>query len=444
MLERAPAQMRGGNTRHTRNVRCVHAADEFNRALLLEELWTTSAASARARATSTWRASRSSDSASVPGWMAAHGARWQPPLAGTLQLGRTNRFFLGGGKALLNSYYRQPPPGRRRRRLRRRVEALRVRGPALRRPGRGARRRPPGRVAARSVVCAAGASRRTSSGCAATGATRSTTTSSAARRTTTARAASLYDARRGQAGEEKGLHAVARRRAGAQVRRRHRHPARHDPLRHRRQPHGQRFYDEGEDLWPKRYAIWGRNIAEPARPDRVLDLGREGDRRVPAAHVPRDAGGRIGDLAAALGLDRDAFTRTVGEYNAAVVPGGSFDPTVLDDCRTEGLTRRSRTGRSASTRRPTTGIAMRPGHHLHLHGRRRSTDARVRREGRLGLRKRLRGGGDHVGQHLEHRVPRRVRPDDRQPCGDARAGGGGGACQSRTLPPRPRRRAGPA
>ena len=38
--------------------------------------------------------------------MRAHGARWQQPLAGTLHLGRTNKFFLGGGKALLNSYYR--------------------------------------------------------------------------------------------------------------------------------------------------------------------------------------------------------------------------------------------------------------------------------------------------------------------------------------------------
>jgi tricarballylate dehydrogenase len=38
--------------------------------------------------------------------MAAHGVRWQQPLAGTLHLGRTNRWFLGGGKALLNTYYR--------------------------------------------------------------------------------------------------------------------------------------------------------------------------------------------------------------------------------------------------------------------------------------------------------------------------------------------------
>ena len=30
---------------------------------------------------------------------------------------------------------------------------------------------------------------------------------------------------------------------------------------------GLRFYDEGEDIWPKRYAIWGRLVA--AEPDQV-------------------------------------------------------------------------------------------------------------------------------------------------------------------------------
>ena len=46
------------------------------------------------------------ESESVPAWMTGHGVRWQPPLAGTLHLGRTNRFFLGGGKALVNTYHR--------------------------------------------------------------------------------------------------------------------------------------------------------------------------------------------------------------------------------------------------------------------------------------------------------------------------------------------------
>ena len=46
------------------------------------------------------------ESETVPAWMSAHGVRWQQPLAGTLHLGRTNRFFLGGGKALVNTYHR--------------------------------------------------------------------------------------------------------------------------------------------------------------------------------------------------------------------------------------------------------------------------------------------------------------------------------------------------
>jgi tricarballylate dehydrogenase len=31
--------------------------------------------------------------------------RWQPSLGGTLSLGRTNSFFLGGGRAMLNALY---------------------------------------------------------------------------------------------------------------------------------------------------------------------------------------------------------------------------------------------------------------------------------------------------------------------------------------------------
>ena len=44
-------------------------------------------------------------SATCPQWMRRFGVRFQPSLRGTLHLGRTNAFFLGGGKALMNSYY---------------------------------------------------------------------------------------------------------------------------------------------------------------------------------------------------------------------------------------------------------------------------------------------------------------------------------------------------
>jgi tricarballylate dehydrogenase len=37
--------------------------------------------------------------------MKNYGVRFQASLEGTLHLGRTNAFFLGGGKALMNAYY---------------------------------------------------------------------------------------------------------------------------------------------------------------------------------------------------------------------------------------------------------------------------------------------------------------------------------------------------
>ena len=41
----------------------------------------------------------------ILGWIVEQGVRWQPSLGGTLSLGRTNSFFLGGGRAMLNALY---------------------------------------------------------------------------------------------------------------------------------------------------------------------------------------------------------------------------------------------------------------------------------------------------------------------------------------------------
>ena len=108
VLERAPRHMRGGNSRHTRNIRCVHKADEFNTGDYdYDELWHDLCNVGEGPNDEELAAFTVRDSATIPAWMYAHGARWQAPLSGTLHLGRTNRFFLGGGKALLNAYYRQ-------------------------------------------------------------------------------------------------------------------------------------------------------------------------------------------------------------------------------------------------------------------------------------------------------------------------------------------------
>ena len=101
--------------------------------------------------------------------------------------------------------------------------------------------------------------------------------------------------------------------------------------------HGERFYDEGEDVWPKRYAIWGRLIARAAGSDRVFDRRCQGGRHVHAVGVSADGGGfdpRAGGDARVCPPTR--LEATVAAFNRAVRPG-TFNHAVLDDCRTEGL-----------------------------------------------------------------------------------------------------------
>src|SRR5438309_6355902 len=101
--------------------------------------------------------------------------------------------------------------------------------------------------------------------------------------------------------------------------------------------HAQRFYDEGEDIWPKRYAIWGRLVA--AQPDQIAYIIF--DSTVVTSFMPTlfppIAGATFAELADKLGLEPAALEKTVTEFNAAVQPG-TFDHTILDDCRTAGIT----------------------------------------------------------------------------------------------------------
>lgn len=108
LLEAAPKEWRGGNSQHTRNLRCMHNApqDVLIESYSEEEYWQdllkvtagkTNEHLARLviRSTETCRE-----------WMRKHGVNFQPPLSGALHVARTNAFFMGGGKALVNAYFR--------------------------------------------------------------------------------------------------------------------------------------------------------------------------------------------------------------------------------------------------------------------------------------------------------------------------------------------------
>src|SRR5690606_1143178 len=108
VVEAAPRFYRGGNTRHTRNMRCAHdhatdtlsgpyPEDEF-----FEDLWRVTGGNTDEKLARMMIA----ESKHIVGWIAEQGVRFQPSLGGTLSLGRTNSFFLGGGRAMLNALYR--------------------------------------------------------------------------------------------------------------------------------------------------------------------------------------------------------------------------------------------------------------------------------------------------------------------------------------------------
>ena len=108
ILEAAPKVYRGGNSRHTRNFRCMHQGplsvltDAYEEGEYFDDLLrVTGGKTDETLARMTIRQSE----ACLP-WMQDHGVRFQPSLSGTLSLSRTNAFFLGGGKALVNAYYR--------------------------------------------------------------------------------------------------------------------------------------------------------------------------------------------------------------------------------------------------------------------------------------------------------------------------------------------------
>jgi len=97
VLECAPPEYRGGNSRHTRNMRCMHEAptDVLTDAYTEEEYLSDLLRVTEGKTTEQLARLVIRDSLQATRWMKNCGARFQPSLEGTLHLGRTNAFFLG-------------------------------------------------------------------------------------------------------------------------------------------------------------------------------------------------------------------------------------------------------------------------------------------------------------------------------------------------------------
>lgn len=363
VLERAPYVVRGGNTRHTRNVRCVHAnADDFNTgSYLYDELWDDLCHVGTGPSNEELAALTVAESESVPEWMSAHGVLWQPPLSGTLHLGRTNRFFLGGGKALLNTYYRTLSAMDISVSYESSVEGFvrdgdQVTGLLVDVEGHETM------ISTRAVVCASGGFEANIDWLAQYWGDAAYNYLIRGPVTNDGTILSLlYQSGAAHAGEERGFHAVAidarspKFDGGIATR------IDAIPFAVVVNRDGDRFYDEGEDLWPKRYAIWGRNIAlEQGQIAYALWDAKVTREFLPPMYGPVRADS-IPEVATALGLDSARVAETVDRFNAAVVPGTIFDPTRLDGSTTSGLHPEKTNWAQRIDTPPYYGIAMRPG-----------------------------------------------------------------------------------
>jgi len=340
LLEAAPREWRGGNSGHTRNLRCMHDApqDVLVEAYSEEEFWqdllkVTGGITNEKLARLTIRAS-----GTCRDWMRRHGVHFQPPLSGALHVARTNAFFMGGGKALVNAYYRSAEKLGVKIRYNAPVERLEIENGRFIAAWVGDER-----ISASTCVLAAGG----------------------------------FESNREWLREAWGQNAqgewpadnflIRGTRYNQGVLLKHMLAQGADPIGDATQAHmvaidaraplydggictridcvslgvvvnteGQRFYDEGEDFWPKRYAIWGRLVAQQPGPTAYSIIDSKAIGRFMPPVFEGVQATSLPELARKLSLNVDTFMQTLNDYNHACRTG-TFDHTVLDNCHTEGI-----------------------------------------------------------------------------------------------------------
>ncbi len=284
VLEGAPKFYRGGNTRHTRNMRCAHdaATEILTGPYTEEEFWDDLLRLTGGQTDEELAKFMIAESKDILNWIVEQGVRWQPSLGGTLSLGRTNSFFLGGGRAMLNALYLTAEKLGVEIVYDAEVTDLQIEdgmflSAKLKQPIDGA-----SEIRASALVAAAG-------GFEANIEWLKEYWGEAAdnfliRGTPYNRGSILkllLDKGVQDIGDPTQCHAVAiDARApkfdGGII-------TRHDSVVFGIvvNKHAQRFYDEGEDIWPKRYAIWGRLVA--AQPDQIAYIIFDSTRASPAS-----------------------------------------------------------------------------------------------------------------------------------------------------------------
>ncbi len=382
LLEAAPKEWRGGNSQHTRNLRCMHNApqDVLVDAYPEEEYWQdllkvtavkTNEELARLviRSTETCRE-----------WMKKHGVNFQPPLSGALHVARTNAFFMGGGKALVNAYFRSAQDLGVKVLYQTKIKDLEFDGirfvAAIAEDGT--------RFEAKSCVLAAGGFEsnrewlREAWGQNEDGEWPADNFIIRGTRFNQGNLLKfMIDQGADVIGDPSQSHCVA---VDARA------PLYDGGICTRIDcvslgivvnQNAVRFYDEGEDFWPKRYAIWGRLVAkQPHQIGFSIIDSKSVGRFMPPVFEGKKAN-TIRELAEIINLDPDTLEKTVNDFNQACVKG-EFNHTVLDNCHTENLSPAKTHWAVPLDSPPYYAYALRPGITFTYLGMKVEKDAAVR------------------------------------------------------------------
>jgi len=364
ILEASPKEWRGGNSQHTRNLRCMHDApqDVLVDAYPEEEYWqdllkVTGGQTNEALARMVIR-----ESSSCRDWMRKHGVHFQPPLSGTLHVARTNAFFMGGGKALVNAYYASAKKLGIDILYDSPVDDLEIKD---------------GKFIAAKVGDMRYAGNACVLGCGGFESDRKWLREAWGQNELGEWPADNFLIRGTRYNMGVVLKVMMREGADTMGDPTQAHCVAIDA----RSPlydggictridcvslgivvnrEGKRFYDEGEDFWPKRYALWGRLVAlQPGQiAYSIIDVKSVG-RFMPAVfeNIKADT---LPELARKLDLDPEIFMQTINEFNAVCQPG-TFDHTIQDDCHTQGLTPEKTHWALPIEKGPFYGYPVRPG-----------------------------------------------------------------------------------
>lgn len=380
LLEAAPLELRAGNTRHTRNIRCAHNEPRKSASgtYTTDELYEDLCSVGRGPVSETLARLAVNESPTVIEWMSRHGVRWQAPLRGTLSLGRTNQFFLGGGRALANHYYWLAESLGVVVSYNAKVVDIELVENSARavivETALGGHR-----IEGRAFIVASGGFEANIEWLERYWGT--------AARNFMVRGTSFNDgtvlammigAGAKTAGDPKEFHAVA---VDA------RSPKFDGGIATRLDcipfgivvnVEGRRFADEGEDIWPKRYASWGQLIANQPRQMAVsIYDSKVRGLFMPPLYAPYE-GNTVTSLAETIDLPPQRLEETVSEFNSHTPRNSHFDHNQLDGCSTEDLQPAKSNWALRIDTPPFYAIPLRPGITFTYMGLAVEPDARVR------------------------------------------------------------------